>query len=125
MIRIPLAGKRGQRIEVRSVGPDANPYMLIYSLLKTGLEGAEPDPAAPAPKRVRKRLLPGNIYDAITSFRRSPYIKELLGEAVQSKYVELKQASADRCPRELGTLIKRAEIMFHHEVTNQMLWNTF
>jgi glutamine synthetase len=28
MIRIPYAGKAGQRIEVRSVGPDCNPYLL-------------------------------------------------------------------------------------------------
>ena len=33
--------------------------------------------------------------------------------------------AAHRCPRDMGNLIKRSEIMFHHEVTNQMLWNTF
>jgi glutamine synthetase len=33
--------------------------------------------------------------------------------------------SAHRCPRELGNRIKRAEIMYHHEVTNQMIWNQF
>jgi len=32
---------------------------------------------------------------------------------------------ADRCPRRLGTLIKRAEVQFHHEVTNQYLWSLF
>lgn len=125
MIRIPLAGKKGQRLEVRSVGPDCNPYMLIYSLLRTGIEGPLPDPKAPKPKRVRKRLLPGNIYDAMSSHRRSAWMKELLGENCHGKYAELKEMSAHRCPRELGGRIKRAEIMFHHEVTNQMLWNTF
>ncbi len=125
MIRIPLAGKNGQRLEVRSVGPDSNPYMLIYALLRTGLEGPEPDPNAPKPKRVRKRLLPGNIYDAMGSHRRSTWMKEMLGEHCHGKYHELKEMAAHRCPRELGTRIKRAEIMFHHEVTNQMLWNTF
>ena len=124
MIRIPCAGKAGQRIEVRSVGPDANPYLLIYSLLRTGLEGPQPDPNAPKPKRVRKRLLPGNIYDAMTSYRRSGWVKELMGEVSHAKYHELKEACAHRCPRELGDRIKRAEIMFHHEVTNQMLWST-
>jgi glutamine synthetase len=44
---------------------------------------------------------------------------------VQKKFAELKMSSADRCPRKLGTLIKRAELQFHHEVTNQSLWNRF
>ena len=87
MVRIPLAGERNQRIEVRSVGPDANPYMLIYALLRTGLEGPEPDPDAPKPKRVRKRLLPGNIYDAMTNFRRSDFLQGILGADTHAKYL--------------------------------------
>lgn len=125
MIRIPYAGPNGQRIEVRSVGPDSNPYLLIYALLRTGLEGPAPDPAAPKPKRVRKRLLPDNIYDAMTSHRRSHWVREVMGADSQLKYMELKEACAHRCPRDLGERIKRAEIMFHHEVTNQMLWSQF
>jgi glutamine synthetase len=125
MIRIPLAGRSGQRIEVRSVAPDANPYMVIYTLLRTGLEGPEPDPNAPKPKRIRKRLLPGNIYDAMGSFRRSAWVKEMLGGTSHAKYHELKEMSAHRCPREMGERIKRSEIMYHHEVTNQMIWNQF
>ena len=125
MIRIPLAGEKSQRIEVRSVGPDANPYLLIYSLLRTGLEGPEPPADAPAPKRIRKRLLPGNIYDAIGAYRRSVFLRDTLGSDAHAKYMELKQAAADRCPRELGNRIKSLEILYHHEVTNQMLWNQF
>lgn len=125
MIRIPYASKAGQRLEVRSVGPDVNPYMLIYTLLRTGLEGPEPDANAPKPKRVRKHLLPGSIYDAMVSFRRSAWMKEVLGQESHSKYHELKEMVAHRCPRELGTRIKRAEIMFHHEITNQMMWSRF
>lgn len=125
MVRIPYSGRSGQRIEVRSVGPDSNPYLLIYSLLRTGLEGPEPDPQAPKPKRVRKRILPANIYDAMTSHRRSAWVKKLMGSGSHLKYHELKKMAAHRCPRELGELIKRSEIMFHHEVTNQMLWSRF
>ena len=125
MIRIPLASRGGQRIEVRSVGPDANPYLSIYSLLRTGFEGPEPDLGAPAPKRIRRRILPGNIYEAMGSHRRSTWVREMLGDESATKYCELKEMAAHRCPREMGTLIKRSEIMFHHEVTNQMLWNTF
>ena len=125
MIRIPLGNARSARIELRSIAPDANPYMLFYTLLRTGLEGPEPDPADSEGKRPRTRFLPDNIHDAIRIFKGSAFVAAALGEPSQTKYAELKQASADRCPRALGTLVKRAEVMFHHEVTNQLLWNSF
>ncbi|NOX57260.1 MAG: glutamine synthetase [Planctomycetes bacterium] len=124
MIRIPLGNQNSARIEVRSVSPDANPYMLIYTLLKAGMEGPDPQPADPE-KRPRTRMLPDNILSAIHKFKKSEFVAEILGENMAAKYVELKQLAADRCPRELGTLIKSGEIMFHHEVTNQMLWGMF
>ncbi|MCP4591710.1 MAG: glutamine synthetase [bacterium] len=124
MVRIPLANQRTARIEVRSVGPDANPYLLIYSLLRTGLEGPRPD-QVDEEKRPRTRFLPGNIYDALRLFKGSRWVTELLGEDVQSRLLDAKQRSADRCPRELGALVKRGEVMFHHEVTNQYLWGQF
>jgi glutamine synthetase len=125
MIRIPLANERSARAEVRSIGPDANPYLLIYSLLRTGLEGPLPDPADLEGKRPRTRFLPANIHDAIRLFKASPLAVSILGEHCHGKYIELKQVSADRCPKDLGRTIKREEVMFHHEVTNQMLWNMF
>lgn len=125
MVRIPLGNQRSARVELRSIAPDANPYLLFYTLLRTGLEGATPDPADSEGKRPRTRFLPDNIYDAIRLFKSSPLVTQIMGEACQTKYVELKQASADRCPRALGTLVKRAEVMFHHEVTNQLLWGNF
>jgi glutamine synthetase len=123
MVRIPLGNEKSARIEVRSVAPDANPYMAIYSLLRTGLEGppSDPDPN----KRSRTRFLPDNVWDAIRNFKGSKLVTDILGEGVQGRFAELKQASAERCPRALGTIIKRAEVMFHHEVTNQFLWNQF
>ena len=124
MIRVPFANERAARIEVRSVSPDANPYMLIYVLLKTGLEGPDPEPSE-MEKRPRTRLLPDNILAAIRQFKRGPFVCRILGEDVHAKYAALKQMAADRCPKELGTRIKVGEIMFHHEVTNQMLWNMF
>src|SRR5437868_15233821 len=41
MIRIPIANEKSSRVEVRSVGPDANPYMALYSIFKTGLDGTK------------------------------------------------------------------------------------
>jgi glutamine synthetase len=37
----------------------------------------------------------------------------------------VKQLSADRCPKALGSVIKTSEVQFHHEVTNQYLWSRF
>ncbi len=123
MVRIPTGNERSARIEVRSVAPDANPYLVFYTLARTALEG--PQPAADESKRTRTRFLPDNIYDAIRLFKSSKYMGELLGEAVQGKYAEVKQMQADRCPKALGSLIKVPEIQFHHEVTNQYLWSMF
>lgn len=39
MVRIPIGNERSARVEVRSVGPDANPYLVMLSVFKTGLEG--------------------------------------------------------------------------------------
>lgn len=43
----------------------------------------------------------------------------------KGRYADLKQASADRCPRLLGTFVKAQEVQYHHEVYNQYLWNLF
>ena len=39
MVRIPIGNERSSRVEVRSVAPDANPYMVMLSVFKTGIEG--------------------------------------------------------------------------------------
>jgi hypothetical protein len=75
--------------------------------------------------REAKRFLPDNIYSAIDDFRNSAWTTTLLGEDVKGRYADLKQASADRCPRLLGTIVKAAEVQFHHEIYNQLLWNKF
>jgi glutamine synthetase len=122
MVRIPWGNERSARIEVRSIAPDANPYMAIYTLLRTGLEGPL---VVGANVRESQAMLPDNIDDAIQAFATSSFAATLLGEEVRDKYVGLKREVADRCPRKLGTLIKRTEVQFHHEVTNQHLWGKF
>ena len=61
----------------------------------------------------------------MANFNNAEWTTKLLGAAVKGRYAELKQAAAERCPKKLGTLIKRSEVQFHHEVTNQYLWNRF
>jgi glutamine synthetase len=123
MIRIPFAGERTARIEIRSVAPDANPYLSLLAILKTGLD--DKLPAADNDKRARLRFLPATITDAIRLFQASDYVTSMLGESSKSKYLEHKKAVRDRNPRELGNAIKDSEVIYHHEVTNQYLWNQF
>jgi glutamine synthetase len=110
MVRIPIGNSRSARVEVRSVGPDANPYLVLYSIFKTGLDGDKSDIDN---LRSAERYLPDNIYDALDNFRKAEWTTKLLGEDVKARYADLKQASADRCPQ------------YHHEVYNQFLWNLF
>jgi glutamine synthetase len=122
MVRVPFGNERSSRLEVRSVAPDANPYMVMLSIFRTGLEGQI---AKIRNLRQAERYLPDNIYDALANFRESKWISTLLGEDVKRRYADLKQASADRCPRLLGTFVKPQEVQYHHEVYNQYLWNLF
>jgi glutamine synthetase len=122
MIRIPIGNEKSMRVEVRSVSPDANPYMVLLSVFKTGLEG---ETSKIKNLRQAERYLPDNIYAAIDDFRKSAWTTKLLGQDVKNRYAELKEASADRCARQLGTFVKAPEVQFHHEVYNQFLWNLF
>ena len=122
MIRIPIGNERSMRVEVRSVAPDANPYLVMLSIFKTGLEG---ETAKIKNLRQAERYLPDNIYTAIENFRNSDWTAELMSKDVKGRYADLKQASADRCPRLLGTFVKAPEVQYHHDVYNQYLWNRF
>jgi len=61
----------------------------------------------------------------------SDYLKQvilsekIIGENNKQKYLSFKELVADRSPKELGIKIKTSEIIYHHEITNQVLWNNF
>jgi glutamine synthetase len=122
MVRIPIGNSRSMRVEVRSIAPDANPYLALYALLRAGME-------APLPKEKtggeEPRLLPDGIYEAIRLHQGSRFLLEILGETVHPKFAELKLTQAERCPAALGSIVKTSEIQYHHEVTNQFLWSMF
>ena len=122
MVRVPIGNSKSMRVEVRSVAPDANPYLVLYSLFKTGIDGST---AKVDNLRQAERYLPDNIYDAIADFRSAEWVSTILGDDVKGRFADLKQASADRCARQLGTFVKGAEVQYHHEVYNQALWNLF
>ena len=122
MVRVPIGNHRSMRTEVRAVAPDANPYLSLYSIFKTGVDGQISDLNN---LRAGGRYLPDNIQQAIEDFKDSKWIAKILGADVQGRYVDLKQAVANRSPRELGSIVKGSEVQFHHAVYNQSLWNLF
>jgi glutamine synthetase len=122
MIRIPIGNEKSMRVEVRSVSPDANPYLVMYSIFKSGIDG---ETSKIKNLRQAERYLPDNVYTAIDNFEKADWTTKLLGGDVKGRYSELKRASADRCPRALGTFVKAQEVQYHHEVYNQFLWNRF
>src|SRR5580658_8405432 len=122
MVRIPIGNEKSARVEVRSVGPDANPYLVLYSIFRSGLQG---ETSRIKNLRQAERYLPDNVYTALENFRAAEWTTKLLGADVKARYADLKQASADRCPRLLGTIVKAPEVQFHHDVYNQLLWGKF
>ena len=92
------------------------------SIFKSGLDG---ETAKIKNLRQAERYLPDNIYTALDNFREAKWTTTILGEDVKGRYADLKQASADRCPRLLGTFVKPSEVQYHHDVYNQYLWNMF
>jgi glutamine synthetase len=122
MVRVPIGNDKSMRVEVRSVGPDANPYLVLHSIFKTGIDG---DTSKIKNLRQAERYLPDNIYTALEHFEKADWTTELLGADVKGRYADLKRAAADRCPRALGTFVKAPEVQYHHEVYNQFIWNLF
>lgn len=125
MVRIPLGNEKSARVEVRSVAPDVNPYLSILLTLKAGLEGPMTEAINSETRRTRTKFLPDNIYDAIRLMKGSSFVSEAIGEENKDKFIDLKIASADRCPKALGSMVKTEEILFHHDVTNQYIWGRF
>ena len=125
MVRIPLGNAKSARIEVRTVAPDANPYLAFYALLRTGLEGPMTETITSETRKTRTKYLPDNIYDAIRLFKSSNFMETVLNAENKAKYLERKVAAAERSPKELGAQVKIGEIIYHHEVTNQYIWGNF
>lgn len=108
LIRIPASRGAGTRVELRSPDPAANPYLLLALCLAAGLDGIknkmEPPKAVNGNifelsekemKKAKIESIPANLHQAVKAMEEDPFIKEVLGEHVYSKYVEAKKAEWD------------------------------
>lgn len=87
MVRVPIGNAKSARMEVRTVAPDCNPYLVTYALVKAGLEGIAADGARyEEMKQVvyggEVEKLPGAIQDAMKDFEGSGFMKEILGKRI-------------------------------------------
>ena len=104
MIRIPAVKGLSTRTEVRNVDPYANPYLMAASILLAGLDGikneldsipAVSDNIFEMSREEREahgiKNLPENLKDAIKELKKSPFMKEVLGEHIYKKYILAKE----------------------------------
>lgn len=108
LIRIPASRGAGTRIELRSPDPAANPYLLLALCLAAGLDGIRNKMEPPMPvngnifelseEEMQSRnieIIPFNLCRAVEAMEADPFIREVLGDHVFSKYVEAKKAEWD------------------------------
>ncbi|MGL5087002.1 MAG: type I glutamate--ammonia ligase, partial [Clostridium sp.] len=108
LVRVPASRGAGTRVELRCPDPSANPYLVLATLLKAGLEGIK-NKAVP-PNSVEKNIfemteaeraaegienLPGTLEEAIGYMKESKLVKEALGDHTFNKYIDAKQTEWD------------------------------
>ena len=94
-IRIPGGSPKARRIEHRVAGADANPYLVLASILGgalVGIEG-EMEPAAPIEGDAYNQALPHLPFDwatAIEAFQQGTHVGDVFSKRLQTMMVECK-----------------------------------
>jgi len=94
-MRIPNGEGASRRIEHRIAGADANPYLHLAAILsgiafgiENRLQADEPTKGGP---QVVDPVLPGNWYEALSTFETSGFIAEALGADFQQAFSAIKR----------------------------------
>lgn len=100
-LRIPAGAPETCHIEHRPAGADANPYLVMASILAGMHYGiAEKlDPGAPVTGNgyeKRAKYIPGNWFEAIDAFWRASILKDYFGKDFVDTFCTLKEVEADR-----------------------------
>ncbi|MCM1267200.1 MAG: type I glutamate--ammonia ligase [Bacteroidales bacterium] len=114
LIRIPASRGDGARMELRSPDPSANPYLVLASVLRAGLDGMKN--RIEPPESVKGNLfhmsdwerqergieaLPGTLMEAVACMERDDFMRETLGEHIFGRYIALKKEEWDRYRRQV------------------------
>ncbi|WP_419307899.1 glutamine synthetase family protein [Chromohalobacter israelensis] len=102
-LRVPESPNLARRIEHRVAGADANPYLVLASILAGALHGMENalEPDAPVEgdayaEESPRYPLPCEWQDAITRFEQSEILREYLGEEFVRVYAQAKRQERRR-----------------------------
>ena len=86
------------RVEQRTAGADANPYLAIAAVLAAGLSGIDKSLEPPPPTRglgdedPNARRVPGSLAEAIPALEASGVAKDYLGEEFVRVYSATRRA---------------------------------
>lgn len=104
LIRIPSSRGASTRIELRCPDSAVNPYLALAACLAAGLDGIKKEMVPP--KAVNENIssmtktqmkergigqLPKTLGEAIAQYEADPFVKEVLGEHIYTKYLEAKK----------------------------------
>jgi glutamine synthetase len=97
-LRVIPGGSNSMRLETRTAGADANPYLAIAAALASGLYGIEHKLALELPPvsgancgAEQVERLPRTLADATAAMKASPLARELLGEEFVRHFVQTRE----------------------------------
>ncbi len=112
LIRIPMIRGNSTRVEVRSVDPTSNPYLVISVVLNAGLRGIEESSELVAPvidnlfKVTKEELkarkisyLPRSLDTALSNLKDSDLVKDAIGEHTFQAFYEYKLKEVEEYSR--------------------------
>ena len=109
-LRIPVSGAKDMRIEHRVAGADANPYLVMATLMAGIHHGLtqQCDPGDMVEEGTliteEKITLPTRWESALDSFKQSAVMAQYLGEQYHGIYYQVKQAECDEYHAQISPL---------------------
>ncbi|KAA9232792.1 MULTISPECIES: type I glutamate--ammonia ligase [Aerococcus] len=108
LVRIPAARGNSTRIELRSVDPSANPYLVMAACIYAGLDGIENKLPVPEPidrniynmtsKELRDshiEQLPSNLKEAVNFLKEDQVVLDALGSHLSNNFITAKTIEHD------------------------------
>jgi glutamine synthetase len=111
-LRIPASNSENMRLEHRISGADANPYLVMTTILQAMMEGMDMEEAPPPPiqgnayEQSNAPQLPDDMDDALQLAMKSEFLKRALGSQLAKVFCDLKRAEIHAFWQEITPLEK-------------------
>ncbi len=113
LVRIPASVSERARVELRSPDPACNPYLAFALVLACGIYGIENNLKLPSEMNFdlfsatgeqlsELKALPNSLEDAIKVARKSEFLKEILGNNLVERYLNIKEAEVSSFKKSNG-----------------------